>query len=163
MQHLIPLIISPEQGGFVPGREIMEGAIVVHEVLHSINSNHSSNFVIKLDMMKAYDRVCWKFLLQVLSKMGFSKNWCKWIKACISGAWFSVLLNGKPAGFFSSTQGIRQGDPLSPVLFIIMAEAFSRTISHQHKLSNWHGALISGTNIAITHSLFVDDTLLFGL
>ena len=113
MQHLIPHIIAPEQGVFVPGRETMEGAIVVHEVLHSINSNHSSNFVIKLDMMKAYDRVCWKFLLQVLSKMGFSKNWCKWIKACISGAWFLILIKGKPVGFFSSTQGIRQGDPLS--------------------------------------------------
>ena len=83
MQHLIPGIISPEQGGFVPGRETMEGAIVAHEVLHSINSNHSSNFAIKLDMMKAYDRFCRKFLLQVLSKMGFSRNWCKWIKACI--------------------------------------------------------------------------------
>ena len=71
MQHLIPCIISPEQGGFVPGRETMEGAIVANEVLHSINSNHSSNFVIKLDMMNAADRVCWKFLLQVLSKMGF--------------------------------------------------------------------------------------------
>ena len=77
MQHLIPRIISPEQGEFFSGRETMEGAIVAHEVLHSINSNYSSNFVIKLDMMKSYDRVCWKFLLQVLSKMGFSKNWCK--------------------------------------------------------------------------------------
>ena len=95
--------------------------------------------------------------------MGFSKNWCKWVKACISGAWFSVIINGKPEGFFPSTQGIRQGDPLSPVLFIIMAEAFSRTISHQHLLNKWKGALIAGTNISIAHSLFADDTLLFGL
>ena len=101
MQHLIPGIISPEQGGFVLKRETMEGALVAHEVLHSINSNQSSNFVIKLDMMKEYDRVCWKFLFQVLSKMGFSKNWCKWIKACIAGAWFLVIINGKPMGFFS--------------------------------------------------------------
>ena len=137
MQHLIPHIISPKQGGFVPSRETMEGALVAHEVLHSINSNQSSNFVIKLDMMKAYDKVCWKFLFQVLSKMGFSKNWCKWIKACISGAYFLVIINGKPVGFFPSTQGIRQGDPLSLVLFIIMAEAFSKTISHQHMINKW--------------------------
>ena len=163
IQHLIPRVISPEQGGFVPGRETMEGALVAHEVLHSINTNKTSNFVIKLDMMKAYDRVCWKFLLQILAKMGFSKNWCKWIKACISGAWFSVNIKRKPEGFFHSSQGIRQGDPLSPVLFIIMAEAFSRTISHQHLLNKWKGALIAGTNISITHSFFADDTLLFGL
>ena len=86
MQHLILGIISSEQGDFVPKRETMEGALIAHEVLHSINSNQSSNFVIKLDMMKAYNRVYWKFLLQVLSKMGFSKNWCKWIKVCISRA-----------------------------------------------------------------------------
>ena len=75
MQHLIPRIISPEQGGFFLRRETMEGALVAHEVLHSINSNKTSIFFIKLDMMKAYDRVCWKFLLQVFAKMGFSKNW----------------------------------------------------------------------------------------
>ena len=114
-------------------------------------------------MMKVYDRVCWNFFLQVLAKMGFSKNWCKWIKASISGAWFSLVINGKPKGFFTSTQGIRKGDPSSQVLFIIMAEAFCRAISHQHMLNKWKGALISGTNISITHSLFVDDTLLFGL
>ena len=78
-------------------------------------------------------------------------------------AWFSLIINGKPVGFFPSTQGIRQGDPLSPVLFIIMAESFSRAISHQHVLQKWKGALISRINISITHSLFVDDTLLFGL
>ena len=107
LQHLIPSIISSKQGGFVPSRETMEGVLVAPKVLHSINSNQSSNFVVKLDMMKAYDIVYWKFLLQVLSKMGFSKGWCKWIKACISKAWFSVLITGKPTIFFSSTQGIR--------------------------------------------------------
>lgn len=90
-------------------------------------------------------------------------SWCKWMKACISSACFSVLRNGKLAGFFSSTQGVRQGDPLSPILFIIMAEAFSRSITRQHKINKWHGAHISGTNISITHSLFAYDTLLFGL
>ena len=57
LQKNLPFIISPKQGGFVPSREIMEGAMVAHKVLHSINSNQSSNFVIKLDMQKAYDRV----------------------------------------------------------------------------------------------------------
>lgn len=95
--------------------------------------------------------------------MGFSKSWYKWTKACISRAWFSIIINRKPKGFFPSTKGIQQGDPLSPVLFIIMAEAFSRAISHQHLLNKWKGVLIYGINISITHSLFVDDTLLFGL
>ena len=66
IQKLLPSIFSPEQGGLVPSRETMEGAMVAHEVLHSIKSNQSSNFVVKLDMQKAYDRVCWNFLFQVL-------------------------------------------------------------------------------------------------
>ena len=114
-------------------------------------------------MMKAYDRVFWSFLLQVLQQMGFSNQWCKWIRACISGAWFSVIVNGTASSFFSSTQGIRQGDPLSPALFIIMAEAFSRTIRHYHLLGKWKGENITGTSISITHSIFADDTLLFGI
>ena len=65
LQHLLPSIISSEQGGFVPGRETIDNALVAHEVLHSINSNQSANFIIKLDMMKAYDKVFWKFLFQV--------------------------------------------------------------------------------------------------
>lgn len=106
MQHLIPKLVSQEQGGFVSGRETMEGALVAHKVLHSINSNKYSIFMVKLDMMKAYDRVKWDFLFKVLHKFGFAKGWCKWIKACIMDAWFLVLINGVLAGFFSSTQGV---------------------------------------------------------
>jgi hypothetical protein len=74
----------------VPGRDTTEGAMVAHEVLHSINTRKSSNFVIKLDIMKAYNKVNWTFLINVLKKFGFADSWCKWIKACILGASFSV-------------------------------------------------------------------------
>ena len=107
LQKFIPHIISLDQGGFVPGRETWEGVVVAHETLHSINSHQLSSFVIKLDMMKAYDRVRWLFLFKVISKFGFSDKWCRWIKNCISGAWFSVIVNGESIGFFPSSQGIR--------------------------------------------------------
>ena len=113
-------------------------------------------------MQKAYDRVSWQFLFQVLQKMGFDKHWCKWIKACILGAWFSVIINGSVSGFFPSMQGVRQGDPLSPALFIIMVEALSRTIKQHHLYEKWKGAKIEGTSISVMHSLFANDTLLFG-
>ena len=94
--------------------------------------------------------------------MGFSKHWCKWIKACILGAWLSVIVNGSASGFFTSTQGVRQGDPLSLALFIIMAKAFSKIIKHYHLMGKWKGAKIGGTSILVTHYLFTNDTLLFG-
>lgn len=94
-------IISIEQGGFVLGRETTEGALVVHEIVYSSTSHKKEAMLIKLDMMKAYDRVCWKFLHQVLIKFGFSKTWCKWILSCLKGGKISILVNGSPVGFFS--------------------------------------------------------------
>lgn len=112
--------------------------------------------------MKAYDRVKWEFLFKVLSKFGFSNKWCKWIKNCISGVHFSILINGHLSGFFQGIQGIRQGDPLSPFIFILMADALSRYINFQSSNGLWLGVTLPDTSIRITHSLFTDDTLLFG-
>jgi hypothetical protein len=77
---------------------------------------------------KAYDHVDWNFLLYLLKRCGFAERWCSWIKHCISTVRFSVLINGSPSGFFGSSRGVRQGDPLSPFLFVLVMEAFSRMI-----------------------------------
>lgn len=113
-------------------------------------------------MMKAYNWVKWDFLFKVLSKFGFSNKWCKWIKTCVSGVHFSILINGHPSGFFQGTQGIRQGNPLSPFLFILMADAFSRYINFQSLKGLWLGVTLPSTSIIVTHSHFANDTLLFG-
>jgi hypothetical protein len=80
------------------------------------------------DLEKAYDHVNWVFLLYLLRRCGFSEKWRKWISFCISSVRFSILVNGSPCGFFQSSRGIRQGDPLSPMLFVIVIEALSRLI-----------------------------------
>lgn len=103
IQPFISKIISHEQGGFVLGRETPKGEIIAHEVLHSIKDSAFPSFIIKLDMMKAYDRVDWDFVIQVLQRFGFSLKWCKWICSCFSGADFLVIINGAPVGFFRST------------------------------------------------------------
>lgn len=139
LQYLIPRIVSLEKGSFIPGRETNGGALTAHKTLHSINSHKIPFFVIKLDMMKAYNRLNWSFLIQVLYKFYFSKKWCKWVRDCISVAHFSVLINGSPSGCFTSTQGVRQGDPLSLFLFIIMAEALSHLITIRHDVGQWLG------------------------
>ena len=100
----------------------------------------------------------------VLKKMGFGERWIKWIDWCISTVKFSVLINGSPSPFFQSSRGLRQGDPLSPYLFVIAMEVFSsmlrRAISGGY-LSGWRVSGRRGEGLQISHLLFVDDTLVF--
>ena len=73
----------------------------------------------QLDIEKAYDHVNWNFLLYVMKRMGFGDRWRRWVHQCISSASFAVLVNGSPIGFCSASRGLRQGDPLSPLLFFV--------------------------------------------
>ena len=84
--------------------------------------------VCKLDIEKAYDHVNWKFLLYVIKRMGFGDRWRSWIHQCISSASFAVLVNGSPTDFFPASRGLRQGDPLSPLLFLLVMEVVTRMI-----------------------------------
>jgi hypothetical protein len=111
-----------------------------------------------MDLEKAYDHVNWNFLLYMLRRCGFGGKWCSWIARCISFARFSVLVNGSPNGFFSSSRGLRQGDPLSPLLFVFVMEALSRMITQAVSGGLLEGFLVG--NVSISHLLFADDTLI---
>lgn len=130
LKKVLRKIISDGQSGFSPRSSIVEGIIISHEVIHMVRKNRHPSMVIKLDILKAYDLVDIHFLLSILRKFVFGDRWVEWINSCISTPKFLVLVNGVAHDLFGSSRGIRQGDPLSPFLFIIMVEALDGAISH---------------------------------
>ncbi|RVW46613.1 Transposon TX1 uncharacterized 149 kDa protein [Vitis vinifera] len=157
-------VISEPQNAFVEGRQILDAVLIANEVVDSRLKSNQGGVMCKLDIEKTYDHVDWKFLLVVLKQMGFGERWIKWIEWCISTVRYSVLINDSPSGFFQSSRGLRQGDPLSPYLFVIAMEVFSclmrRAISRGF-LSGWRARGRGGEGILISHLLFADDTLVF--
>jgi hypothetical protein len=111
-----------------------------------------------MDLENACDHANWDFLLYML-RCGFRRKWCSWIAHCISFVQFSVLVNGSPNGFFSSSRGLRQRDPLSALLFVFVMEALSRMIFVVVSRGLLEGFKVGNDNFS--YLLFVDDTLIF--
>eukprot|EP00253_Pinus_taeda_P009631 PITA_09631 len=162
LKPLLDNLISAEQTGFVEGRQILDGLVVTQEVIHSLKVKKQKGMMIKLDLSKAYDRLNWKYLETVLDRFGFHQRWIAWIHNLISSPHFSVLVNGSPSKTFNASRGIRQGDPLSPFLFILAAEGLGHFIKQEQTANRIKGLQIWGNNLPLTHQQFVDDIMLFG-
>ena len=118
--------------------------------------------ILKIDMSRAFDRVEWPFLLKILSLSGFPPQFTHLIEQCITTPTFSILINGGPVGNFSSQRGLRQGNPLSPLLFIICTEALSRLLTRKSMMGSLKVIKIARNCDPLTHLLFADDLLVFG-
>ncbi|KAL0405822.1 UNVERIFIED_CONTAM: hypothetical protein Slati_3896100, partial [Sesamum latifolium] len=116
--------------------------------------------IFKLNMAKAYDRVSWEFLYHVLQQKGFPQRWINLVANAVSNCWFLVLVNGEHAGFFRSTQGLRQGDPLSPALFVLAADYLSRGLDRLFAAypSIYYQAL---GRVRVSHIAYTDDMMIF--
>lgn len=116
--------------------------------------------ILKVDLSKAFDQVRWLYIRMLLTHLGFPVGVIKWIMCCITNISFSVLINGFASPFFHSERGLRQGCPLSPLLFLLVMEGISRLIKDMHLKGRLIGIRITN-KCTITHLLFVDDVLIF--
>lgn len=115
----------------------------------------------KIDFEKAYDRVNWNCLFKVLHLMGFSDKWISWVRFCVQTAGFSVLINGTPCGYFGSSRGLRQGDPLSPLLFVLLGQVLSGMWKRDAAAQLIEGVNVGRAVVEVTHLQYADDTVLF--
>ncbi|XP_059291733.1 uncharacterized protein LOC132045207 [Lycium ferocissimum] len=162
LENVLPSLISTNQSGFVKGRCIIENVLSTQEVVSDIKlRGKPANVVLKLDVAKAYDRVSWDFLARVLRKMGFAEVFIDMIWRLIANNWYSVLFNGQASGFFHSTRGVKQGDPLSPALFILSAEVLSRALNSLFEDNGFRSYGMPKWSANLNHLAYADDTIIF--
>ncbi|GAU40836.1 hypothetical protein TSUD_287740 [Trifolium subterraneum] len=163
LKNMIGSVVSHTQSAFIKGHQILDGILIANEVVDDAKRAKKDLIMFKVDFEKAYDSVEWDYLEEVKIKMNFPRVWRGWIMECVSSATASVLVNGCPTDEFSLERGLRQGDPLSPFLYLLAAEGLhimmdSAVSNHLFMPYNIGNA----NEVSVSHLQFADDTLLIG-
>ncbi|KAL4273302.1 hypothetical protein GQ457_13G015880 [Hibiscus cannabinus] len=164
MKSILPGCISNTQASFVQGRAITDNILVAHEIVHTLHtsvSRSSHGAVFKLDMEKAFDRVEWPFLKAVMLHLGFAPSWVDLIMRCVSSVSSRVRVRGALSEAFLPHRGLRQGDPLSPFLFLFCTEGLSAALIAAQREGRLPGVRASKHGPPVNHLLFADDSLVF--
>ena len=161
LRMVLPHIVADTQGAFVSGRSIMHNIVLCQDIVKLYKpSQKQKGCLMKIDIHKAYDTVCWEFLDEMMKALHFPTSIIKLIMLCVTSPSFTLMLNGVPTGFFTSNRGLRQGDPMSPLLFVLCMEYFTRImkfVGRQNKF-RFHPRCKS---LGMNHLYFADDMILF--
>ncbi|GJT34327.1 RNA-directed DNA polymerase, eukaryota [Tanacetum coccineum] len=154
-------IVNEVQSAFIAERQILDGPFILNEILQWSKTKKKQSLIFKVDFEKAYDSVRWDFLDDILKKFGFGEKWCKWIQSCLRSSRGSILINGSPTEEFQFYKGLKQGDPLSPFLFILIMESLH--LSFQRVVDNgmFNGIKLS-SSLSISHLFYADDAVFMG-
>lgn len=161
---LLDQVISENQSAFRSGRLISDNVLIAYEVMHMLKRKRRGNdayMALKLDMSKAYDRIEWSYLQAVLIKMGFDHWWVHLIMQCVTSVSYQIVHARMEIGPIVPSRGLRQGDPLSPYLFIICAEGLSAMLHRFERQKMIQGVKVCRRAPSITHMLFVDDSYFY--
>ncbi|XP_026383881.1 uncharacterized protein LOC113279405 [Papaver somniferum] len=155
------LIILLLKVAFLKGCNIHENISLASEMVNELHLKRKVvNIGLKLDISQGFDTVSWAFVLEVFRRYGFSEKWCSWILNILISARIFILLNGSPKGYFKINRGLRQGDPLYPLIFVLIEDVLSINISklfHDKKMSH----MVTRGGISPTHLFFADDIMIF--
>jgi hypothetical protein len=152
-------LVSRNQSAFIKRRSIHDNFLYTQNLIKALHKANRPSLFLKLDIAKAFDTVRWDYLLEVLERMGFGPRWRGWISTLLSTATSSVLINGAQSRKFKHMTGLRQGDPLAPMLFILALEPLQHLLVLEEEVSNLSPIHTSMTKIRI--SLYADDAAIF--
>ena len=161
LSYFLSSVVGLNQTTFILGRQISENILFCQDLLHNYHKgNKGKRVAIKINFMKAFDMVKWEAVLGVLRAINVPQHLFDLIAQCITTPRFSINLNGKQVGYFAGTNGLRQGDPLSPYLFVLVMEILNRIIIGKVAASSFKYHWRCKTE-KITHLCFADDLFLF--
>ncbi|WZY76441.1 hypothetical protein YC2023_022825 [Brassica napus] len=161
LKEVLSPVISHAQSAFMPGRLLAENVLLATELIQGYKrKNISPRAMLKVDLRKAFDSIRWDFVLASLRAIGLPHRFINWISECISSASFTICINGEAGGYFKSSRGLRQGDPLSPYLFVLAMEVFSRLLKSRYA-SGYIEYHPSAKPVDISHLMFADDVMVF--
>ncbi|KAG7564109.1 Ribonuclease H domain [Arabidopsis suecica] len=163
LKRVMSNLIGPAQASFIPGRLSTDNIVIVQEAVHSMRRKKGRKgwMLLKLDLEKAYDRIRWDFLEDTLKAAGLPEVWIHWILQCVCGPSMNVLWNGEKTEAFKPSRGLRQGDPLSPYLFVMCMERFCHQIEFSVAAKEWKPISLSCGGPKLSHICFADDLILF--
>jgi hypothetical protein len=153
-------IINKCQTTFIKGRNIMDGVMILHEIVHDVKVRKKDGVILKLDFEKAYDKISWEFFFEMLKQRGFCESWCKWMREVVSSGTLSVKVNGLMGGYFKCGKGVRQGNPLSPLLFNLAADSLAKMIHKAQENNLVEGLVPEYVQKGIAVLQYADDTIL---
>jgi hypothetical protein len=162
LRAILDDVISPSQSAFVPRHLILDNILIAYEITHFLLNKREGDLgyaALKLDMSKAYDRVEWDFLEKMMRRLGFDENWIRLIMECVSTVSYQIKVNGELTDRLKPKRGLRQGDPLSPYLFLICAEGLSALLQEAERDGRIAGVKVCHSAPSVSHLLFTDDSL----
>ncbi|GJU30905.1 RNA-directed DNA polymerase, eukaryota [Tanacetum coccineum] len=161
MYLVLPSIVSEVQSAFVSNRQILDGPFILDELLSWCKNKKKRAMIFKVDFEKAFDSVKWEYLIDSLKAFGFGQKWCKWIHGCLDRAMGSVLVNGSPTSEFQFHKGLKQGDLMSPFLFILVMESLHLSFKRVIDAGLYKGISLNAS-FMISHLFYADDAVFVG-
>ncbi|GKD51406.1 putative RNA-directed DNA polymerase [Tanacetum coccineum] len=162
LSRVLPSVVGEVQMAYIKGRQIIDGPLMINEIIAWAKKHKKRLMFLKVDFEKAFDSLSWDFLFSILEQMGFSYKWRLWIRSCLNSAFASVLVNGSPTKEFKIERGLRQGDPLSPFLFILAVEALNVALLEASNSNIFKGVKVGKDSVHVSHLQFADDALILG-